>query len=284
MKCYDVKRLLSAYYDNELTATGEDVDRCAIDEHLQNCDECRHDLQSYERLSNTAKILPELAPPDQWDAIEKAMVAAEQSPKVTPVDRAPTRRWSPQVVAPLAVIAIALVIVGGWMGLHLLMHDHRDHLAIDFDAYLASFQTKPEAAQQVLLANYNGRSMQMAEAERVLGYRPAAAAVVPGYEVNAVYVLDMPCCQCPQVVLQRKGSDGEGQIAIFEHEKDQPVWFGDRSTNTAICGGRPTRIVQVKDGYLAATWETKDRHLTIIGARNVDEVTSLVVAFGGHRS
>jgi len=281
MKCYDVKRLLSAYYDGELASTGEDVDRRAIEAHLQGCEACSCDLQHFERLSFSAKQLPEAAAPQQWEGIEQSLFS-EPSPveKPAPHPAPPKRLQSPLLYIPLTLAAIALIVVAGSFVLHLLTHDHGDHLAINFNSYLADFQERPKEAQQILMSNYQGQAVQMSEAARVLGYTPAASGPVAGYDVEAVYLLEMPCCQCPQVVLKRKGSkDASGQIAVFEHEKDQPVWFGERPSHNAVCAGKPTRIVQVENGKLAATWDNEDRHLTIIGARNEAEVATLITAF-----
>ncbi len=280
MKCHDVKRLLSAYYDDELASTGEDVDRRDIEAHLNDCDACRRDLQQFKRLSLSAKLLPEVLAPDQWEAIEQAL--SGESPLVAkpPSQTASRRSRSPLIHVPLALAAIALIVLAGSFVLHLLTHDHGDHLAINFNSYLVDFHERPEEAQQILMANYQGQAVQMSEAARVLGYTPAASGPVAGYNVEAVYLLEMPCCQCPQVVLKRKGSkDASGQIAVFEHEKDQPVWFGERPSHNAVCAGKPTRIVQVENGKLAATWENEDRHVTIIGARNEAEVATLITAF-----
>jgi len=280
MKCDDVKRLLSAYYDDELASTGEDVDRRAIETHLQNCEGCTRELQHFERLSFSAKQLPEAAAPQQWEAIEQSLFS-EPSPVEKPAPRStPRRLQSPLVYLPVSLAVIALIVLAGSWAMHLHTHDHGDHLAINFNSYLADFQERPEEAQQILMDSYQGQSVQMSEATRVLGYTPAASGAVKGYGVEAVYLLEMPCCQCPQVVLQRQGGvDSGSQIAVFEHEKDQPVWFGERPAHDAVCAGKLTRIVQVENGRLAATWENEDRHLTIIGARDEAEVATLIMAF-----
>ena len=71
-------------------------------------------------------------------------------------------------------------------------------------------------------------------------------------------------------------------LCVFEHDSDQPVWFGDRPTSSKMFSGKPTRLVQV-DGCLAATWQQERRHITVIGAKDVDEVTRLVAHFERQR-
>ena len=70
-------------------------------------------------------------------------------------------------------------------------------------------------------------------------------------------------------------------LCVFEHDDDQPLWFGDRPTSSKVFFGKPTRLVQV-DGCLAATWQQERRHITVIGAKDVEEVTRLVAHFSEH--
>jgi hypothetical protein len=116
----------------------------------------------------------------------------------------------------------------------------------------------------------------MEEASTTLGYEPLAfQRLPPDYSVHKVYLLDMPCCTCAQVVCKNK----EGQsIAIFEHAVDQPVWFGERPIIECMCDDVPTNVVQVDD-RLAATWKEGKRFITVIGATDLDEVTQFVAHF-----
>jgi hypothetical protein len=88
----------------------------------------------------------------------------------------------------------------------------------------------------------------------------------------------MPCCRCFEACYHRK--DG-GMLCVFEHENDQPVWFGNRPMSSKVCSGKPTRLVQV-DHCLAATWQQQQRHITVIGAKDVEEVARLVAHFEQH--
>ena len=70
-----------------------------------------------------------------------------------------------------------------------------------------------------------------------------------------------------------------GMLCVFEHDDDQPAWFTHFESSTAMCSGKATRLVSV-DGLLAATWPAqKRRHITVIGATDVDEVARLVTHF-----
>ena len=87
----------------------------------------------------------------------------------------------------------------------------------------------------------------------------------------------MPCCTCVQSLCKR--TDGT-TVAIFEHDNAQPDWFGRRQTNTIDCAGQCCTLVRV-DSQLAATWQFGQRHITVIGARDVTEIDKLAAAFAG---
>ena len=115
----------------------------------------------------------------------------------------------------------------------------------------------------------------MTEATTKLGYRPAAADGLPeGYSLDTVYVLKMPCCTCVQCICTTE--DGT-TIAIFEHDTDQPIWFGNRPSIDASCFGKTCNIVQV-DNLLAVSWQMNRRHLTVVGARHVEDLEGLIAS------
>jgi hypothetical protein len=74
-----------------------------------------------------------------------------------------------------------------------------------------------------------------------------------------------------QAVYRRDGD----RLAVFEHVDDQPIWFGERPVIQARCHGLPTSLVQC-DERLAASWRRSGRYLTIVGARNLEQIAELV--------
>ena len=190
----------------------------------------------------------------------------------------PNRFLSPSSRAVAATLLIAAGLAVGMYGSRFSRAGGHDaQLAADFDAFLNQFEQNPQAAEQVLLARYDGEQMDLPTATRRLGFRPAIASGLPaGYSVDSLYLLDMPCCKCSQAVCRREGG---GRLAVFEHNSDQPVWFGDRPAIEARCCNKPTRIVEVDRNLLAATWRSDKRYLTIIGARDVEEITRIVRHF-----
>jgi hypothetical protein len=85
----------------------------------------------------------------------------------------------------------------------------------------------------------------------------------------------MPCCTCVETIY--KNADGE-TLAVFEHHDEEPAWFSNRPMIRVRCNGTPTSLVQVDD-HLAASWRHQGRCLTVVGARDVDQVASLITGF-----
>ncbi len=88
--------------------------------------------------------------------------------------------------------------------------------------------------------------------------------------------MKMPCCTCVQCLCKR--SDGS-VIAIFEHDDEEMTeWFGDRPAMAANCSGKRCSLVEVND-RIAASWKRDKRHITVVGIRDVAELTELVAWF-----
>jgi hypothetical protein len=64
---------------------------------------------------------------------------------------------------------------------------------------------------------------------------------------------------------------------VFEHKDEQPVWFGNAPCIETQCAGKPCKIVE-SAGSLAVTWQSNDRQLTMVGAKDVSEVSEWVSA------
>jgi hypothetical protein len=283
--CTEVKELLSAYHDGELTPDMHD----AVALHLECCPICAAMLRSFQQLSDLSGQLTQQEAPNQWTAIEEqlATVSAPSQRKrewlfpSSPYRQADAERRRFPSRKLLAIAAMVLVALGliAYLRWPLNADRHDRHLAATFNDFLNQFDDNPQVAQQVLLASYEGDAVDLPTAAKTLGYQPAVArGLPPGYTIDSVYVLNMPCCKCPQTICRREGG---GQIAVFEHEVDQPAWFGDRPAVEARCCGKPTRIVEVNN-LLAATWRSNDRYMTVIGAQDVEELAKIVSHFEGH--
>jgi hypothetical protein len=264
MNCERVRELMSAYYDQELAPDVE----AAVREHFEKCPDCSQQLAEFAQLS---KLAADMRQPDvpagMWSSINASLNATQRGHVSANVSR---RRYSEIAIAAMLLIAASIAIAAYWR-----RHPADEHLdmAETFGQYLDRFQQQPDRAQDALLARYEGR---LVDAQHVAGeakFDPNAPATLPrGFSREAIYVLTMPCCTCTQTIYQ----DGHGNVlALFEHTDEQRSWFGDRPTITAQCHGKPTCLVQLQN-ELAACWKCGPRHLTIVGARDVEEVSALV--------
>lgn len=276
MNCSEVKTLLSAYYDGELP----DALRARVSEHLDHCADCSQELRGFERLSRIAGTLSSPTPPEHlWKRIETELdqgLDVERSPR-TQMD-ASTRR-SLSLPRSFILAATVLVAVGiGWFAWQgWFTTDHHDHFTAEFGHYLAEFRRDPAAAQQFLLAQYEHHRVEPEDAIERIGYRPVVAdGVPPGFSIASTHVMKMPCCTCVQCVCQR--SDGSA-LVIYEHNDDDPRWFGNRPSITVSCDGKKCSLVELEDS-IAVSWKHGNRHITLIGIRDVAEVAKLVAWLG----
>ncbi len=289
MDCSEVKQLLSAYYDDELSS-GQ---RTAVAEHLAGCDDCARELEGFRNLSTLAEGLAHPEPPTHiWQQLEEQLDGDDARSTASPAGRVrddavntrpagpAVRRWGwtrkPVVRFGLAMAAAVLIAVGWLSSANWFKHDADHQIAAVFGAYLEEFRRDPHAAQQILLTKYEGQAVDAEQAIHTLGYRPVVANGMPeGYSVESTYVIKMPCCICVQCLCKR--SDGT-TIAIFEHDDEEPDWFGDRPETEAICNGKRCSIVDLGD-RIAATWRHDKRHITVVGMRDTAEVDRLVAWF-----
>jgi anti-sigma factor RsiW len=263
MNCEAVRDLLSAYYDRELAPDVE----VAVREHLQDCPECAEQLSQFAELSKLAADMrqPEV-PAGMWSSIDASLHAPPERSGTKPA----WRRLAPMATAAMLLVAASLALLAWWM-----RHPADEHheMAETFGRYLDRFQQSPEKAEEVLLARYGGRLVDPQQAHAEAQFSPNAPAELPqGFSREAIYVLKMPCCTCTQTIYK----DDRGHVlSLFEHTELQRSWFGDRPTITAQCHGKPTCLVQLQ-GQLAACWKSGPRHLTIVGAQDVEQVSELV--------
>lgn len=285
MNCSQVQNLMSAYHDGELPS----ADAVFVAQHLAECASCQSILDGFRDMSRLASELrsPAVMTDGSWHELE---------PKNSLPQAA--RPWNNQPsIAVIAIAASLLVAVGAamWLGSNSnYSKSNREQVASGFDVFLKQFSRDPSSAQSVLLTSFNGRQVDLKEAEETLGYVPAAIDNAPaGYVVNGVYLLDMPACRCLETNCPR-GDCGKGgeckcggtcgcsqvvyrsstgrTMSVFEHPEPDVEWFGNRPTIRCECNGVPTELVEIDSQQLAATWKRGDRYVTLVGAVNLEEV------------
>ncbi len=272
MNCSDAKELLSAYYDGELA---EDQ-RSRLSEHLNGCSACAKELAGFEKLSHMAGSLTKPLPPaDIWSHLTQRL-GQSSAGQNRPMPAGQRRPWSfstPKLVALAATLLFAVWI--GRLAYHsVFTHGEHDQFAAEFGHYLNEFQRDPPTAQRFLLAKYENQLVDPDQVVQTVGYRPAVADGLPeGYTLESTHVMTMPCCTCVQSICRR--SDGS-TLAIFEHDDEETTeWFGDRPETMANCGGKQCCLVEL-DERIAASWKRGSRSITVIGVRDVGEVSDMV--------
>jgi hypothetical protein len=234
MDCNEVRESLSPYYDGALP----DDDRAVVAEHLSQCPACEVELESFRRLSALVhSVAPAPPPDDRWSELARRL---EENMLDLPK---PHRRRRVVGLAVLAAAATALIAVPALLHRD-GMDGHDAEMTAHFGYYMAKFERNPSEAQNFLASTF---AHQPLDHDRHPG--EIAAALPASYILHSAQVWDMPCCPCVQIVCQR--SDGS-LLAIFKHEKPQPMWFAGRSTMQKNCGGKPCTLV-VMEGQLAAT-------------------------------
>lgn len=272
MKCSEAQERLSAFVDGELPAELHGQ----VETHVRECDSCAAHVAFALELSERVRALDDPTPPrGLWNAIEDDLLRDSPTSASRGADLA--RSWRrPSSAWAVAAAILVLVTAGVWTSREFWSDHSHDSMAANFDLYLAKFAVDPEHAHETLVATYGGQLIEPEVAQAMFGYHPVAAnGGATGLTVEQVYALDMPCCRCTLSVCRR--SDGE-VVTVLEHLEPQPIWFGDRSRVECLCDGRPTSIVQI-NGKLAASWRHDNRHVTVVGANDLEEVTRLVAGF-----
>jgi len=272
VNCSEVQERLSAYHDSELSQ--DEAARVAV--HVADCSSCAAEVASFEYLSVFSRQLTDPTVPEYiWAKLQPLLDKSTKPWTILP-QFVPSHLSLPRLALAATVliaVGIGAVAYNNWIS-----QPEQNHLAVNFVRYLEEFDQNLDNAQRILLAKYDGQPITLTEATDILGYEPVVAkGLPPGYSIEKVHLLTMPCCTCAQVICTNKLGQS---IAIFEHATNQPVWFGNRPAVEYLCHDMPTSVRQVGD-RLAATWQEGSRHITIIGATDLDEVTRFVAHFKG---
>jgi hypothetical protein len=274
VNCPEIQERLSAYHDSELSPD----EAAQVADHLAACSTCAEELACFNQISGLSQLLTDPpVPSPMWSELQAKLDVSTQAK--ASVDKTLPQPFKGKI---FALAATFLVAVGLWGAYKVWFStDEQHHLAMNFAGYLDEFLERPDTAQQILLAKYDGQPITLTEATKRLGYEPVAAKGLPlGYSINEVHLLKMPCCTCAQVLCTNEAGNS---IAIFEHDIDQPVWFGDRPSEKCLCHEVPTDVKQIGNQF-AATWKEGNRFITIIGATDIDEISDFVAQFKGSSS
>ncbi len=274
MKCSEIQEILSAYYDNELSAEL----RSKVAEHIDQCAACSAEFAHFESLSSMVAGLEQPETPDSvWTAVKQGLdqqnIGQVQSEKVTPAKVANVG-YSGQRFFQFAA-AIAATVLIGFFGWTLWHRDHEHHEMVKAMEQVAA-DVNSDNVTTLLLNKFGGSEVSYQDAITQVGFRPVASNGLPeGYSVESVQVLNMPCCKCTQTVCQRPD---KSRFLIFEHNNANPGWFANRTRRQCKCGGKTCDVVEL-DNQLVATWQEFNRHVTLVGVRDDEEIKLLVSQF-----
>lgn len=273
MDCREVQDRLSAYLDGELTPPmAEDVGK-----HLEQCTDCSAECSAFRGISNLSAPLKSLSArdhwlsaPDRWLEIKAKLSQPATASRNGGLLSVPTT-WGQFATAACLFLAVLL----GFLAMR--SSGVTGHRTVDLSEFVGTFHREPARAEKILLASYHSQPIDLPNSASSFSAQPVlAAGLPPEYKFDNAHVLKMPCCPCLQATFVR--ADGSC-ICFFETAGDQPMNFGNRPATTADCAGKETLLVQV-DGSLTASWQAGSHRLTLVGAKNIDEVNRLV----GHLS
>ncbi|TWT29514.1 hypothetical protein Enr8_50310 [Blastopirellula retiformator] len=261
---------MSDFFDGEMP----EEEQLAMADHLADCDACAQELASFDALSRLTATLDHPSPPaGMWDQLESHLVDAN-GVSAESLAAAQPYRWTTGPFAPLVMaLAASVVFAIGWVSYQANLTT-LGNLAIGavFDQYFDTLHQDPIAAQQLLLASYDGQPVDADSAVHLVGYHPAITGGLPeGYAHHSCSVIKLP--QGDAVHCQYLRPDGSA-LALFEHTDERPAWFGDRPATEAVHGDTKVKVVDL-DKRVAGTWRQGDRHITVVGAHDADEIGQL---------
>lgn len=265
MNCSEAQSRLSAYHDGELPPELA----AEVAGHVAACPSCAAELEMFRKLSSmTRRLTDPPLPAGDWEKLRTKL-----TPNVTSKSA-----FANALRRPIAVAATILVLASiGLTSYRMRQASHEQAQVVQtFGHFLERFKDQPQAAQQILLTNYQGQSTSLHDVSEALGYEPVIAKELPpGCSSHKAYLLNMPCCRCMEILCEQE--DGHS-IAVFEHDTRRPGWFGERNSIECSCHSVPTSVTQIGN-ELAATWKNGKRYLTIVGARDLEEVTRFVAFY-----
>jgi hypothetical protein len=271
MQCEEVITRLSEYFDDELPGNL----RKAVDEHLAQCAACSERLAALRAVARAAKAVVHPGPPaDLTDRVLQA-VLLEQAPQPDLSARTARRRLHTRRVAVWGGLFAAAAMIGIVLW-NVLPHDDHEHAAMveAFDEFLTAYAAGSRDAPSGLLARFGGERVDAAGAGRVLKRPTLAPTALGQHRLAARYAIKMPCCDCVQTVYS---VGDQPSLVVFEHEKEQVDWFGSRPRIRAACGQRSCCLIELP-GSLAASWQTNGHFVTVVGIKDVAELTTLIDA------
>ena len=286
MDCLQVRDRLSEYFDGELDqANSQD-----ISQHLTSCDQCSDEFNAFSKLGVMVREIVVSGPPqDAWERIASRLNASPVKPSIN--------SWqnnnSILIASVLALAVTVLVVIGiRTQSDKTPTHGH-SHLAattIDFSELVASSSSQRKDAVDTFVTKYEGEEVTVEAAKELLGYQLSISRSIPrGVQLVSTRVLKLPECNCEDgkctcgptgcncAASVCKRADGSA-FFVLEHCKSQDISFGDAIVKLAKVGNHEVQLFESPDKGIVASRLSYDRRLTVLGLKNAEEASSLVVS------
>ena len=113
MKCQTVQSKLAGYLDDALAASARPDERAQIRQHLDDCSDCRDQLQRYRKMAVLLSRAPRVLPPAGL-AVRIKVAALQSTPKLTWRNRWQAARDRMEILLDNVFRPISLPATGGF--------------------------------------------------------------------------------------------------------------------------------------------------------------------------
>lgn len=298
MCCETIEEQLSAYFDGELSDDTSDVIRA----HLEYCERCRTEINSFEQIRRHAWCISETnqkAP--SWSELAARLDNAQSF--VSPANAASPRSRRPVRFNDIFIIVVSLaatILIVVWarqpaVQLPQVARSHHSHdgthaansFAVNYQDMVALQRDDTRLAMSSLSKQYHGREASIEQARRELGHSPSVGlALASGTRLISTQLLKMPNCDCIEgecicghgecncVASVCERPDGSTFIVV-EQCRGQNVNFGELPVQLVHRGNHELHVSQGEQGF-AVTWKADRSRMTAFGLRDLDELDQLL--------
>lgn len=268
MNCIETQDLLSAFYDDELP----NETRSEVAPHFAHCIKCKSQLDQFRRLSSLIIGLEQpKTPASVWSRIE-ANLTSDQAEKVSPT-AVSANGWSKRQMLQMAAAIAATILIA--VTAFSMWREHEDHREMVNAMEQVAFEINSAGTTNLLLEKFGGNEVSFDDAITQVGYRPIASkGLPPGYQIESVQKLDMPCCECIQTACLKPD---KSRLFVFEHKKNVH-WFEGRKKHQSEFCGKTCEVIKFDD-HLAVTWRKDARYITLVGVSDDQEIELIISNF-----
>jgi hypothetical protein len=257
MTCEQVRELLGRYHDGELGA----AERAVVAGHLNDCAACPAWLEAIGELGDLTRALSEPEPPaNLWEKLSVVLGPVSAAP-VRPARRR-LRLWRVAALAALMLVCLAT----GWFA-----HGRLGWGNVPEGGGGTGDDVLPVEA---LVSAREGEPVSLQEAAHRVGFRVLGVSDLPeGCCMQGCCLCKAGCCDLVQCKFLCRGEP----VLLVQGGSEHHVRYDHRPTVEMQVNGKPARLIQC-DGCLACCWKAKGTVLTLIGPRELSQLSQLVAS------